>query len=1387
MSQGGGGTTTDDFYDQCDVMAGPDGMEMWVKQDLFQAARENNWIFSTVRNNDPEGTVRELDELVLDDEIGIDEDYGNDVEDMVFPEGDEMDFDRELLMASAKIQSKYIMEFENDNVYIPKSNFCSISAMNKFLELQGRGKNILSTVGVSPYKLSYKKLLVKLVKTCLPCNCLVVDKEKKCSKECIDNKIKLYKSDINYFDDKNNFESNNEDKFRPAIYKCRVKDGKTIMKKYTKLKDNNTKLAIGLFYIDNPDKSWHAFVIKDKTKLCADDLKIRLSTAQPLNIEYTKMRKYVQKVPKEFILTWDCETYIDTIDYARARNGKVYVLYVYAVRGQLSNIKTRENIGPPILVTYKTTEKKNDHNVMERFFDEVCKICVKNKITEINAYAYNSSRFDSLFCTDLKNVKYGRMIKIGNTIKSASIESSGIKIKLLDLLPFCLSSLDTACKTFKTEIKKQKFEIANKTSLWYTINMNREGYNDILNLPKIYDILKGTPKKSCCKHHMYFDNVVIYRYAVEEARNSLMINNEKCYRCELVKAVKDIRSGYKDWMTYLKFDVDSLQSLIYKVEDMYLDIGFSITNFVGLPGVAFDVMHSYCYNLAKCYIPKDPSYIRLCREMYYGGRTIFFHSHWDSKLKPGVRWDSDQRQYLNDINEVIYKDIYDDYLVCLDMNSLYPSVMFLAGFPTGKPYLITPEIDWMNKKHYIVKVDVEIPNIRYAIHPVRQGGGLIYPSNQTITGTYNDVDLREMLRDGYKVVKFHHGVYFENSDKIFSNLVELLYNKRSEYKALHPDNPEQAKEYIMKIVLNAMYGKFAEMIRNETLFFDKKGLLKYVKKIFKGSDKWMYNCCKDAQKNLDYDPVELCKKAKVDMVLRGNQYMVSKRLENPRVSKPCYIAGYVTAYSRRLMNELIRKVGPENIFASDTDSLYMRRSVMDKADLKFTNDLGGFKNDYGEGNLITKARFLDIKRAYLEFSKEIKSEFLDKFGNVHPACIDPITEEVNKGVPYFAKTFKFKFTGLNFRDVKNISNALQPENRAISLALFNDEKGKKSLELYNNLMENMNALAEEFINRSSKDDQSLKEPIKFMIRNLTKLNLSIRLDNKEIGFLVTPEKRGQWINREYYSLGFDMTKEEKYIVTGDYIGELKRSFEKLSKISYGFSSNGYFRSNRLVIYPSYYKYLYLCNSYKVRGTRINFPSTHPLVKEFNEAEDQYKIIMDVGREFTDMVKNFNKTKIIDKDRYNYLCNLIKYFNNDLKNNDKQEEINILNLSDVIIDRRVDCKYPLPEKETKIKSYEKKVIDSDYYIYIEGEVPKAIDYESGYKIYYMQKDFKGKKQYYEPHMINVKQNPVELDETNLYPIIMVSDKYTKIFGNNNMDVNQTLKLYNTIKMHIENIK
>jgi DNA polymerase type B, organellar and viral. len=523
-----------------------------------------------------------------------------------------------------------------------------------------------------------------------------------------------------------------------------------------------------------------------------------------------------------------------------------------------------------------------------------------------------------------------------------------------------------------------------------------------------------------------------------------------------IKELEDIKT-YKDWQKYLSFDVRSLSNLIFNVDAMYNDFGFSITNYVGLPGIAMDMMNSYCYNLSKLYVPSDPSMVELCHASIKGGRVVHFKAEWDSPIDE--------------------KGNFEDYLICIDMNSLYPSAMFACGFPVGKPELVPKEElesgDWIKHPHFLGEFEVTIPNIRYAIHPYKsEKGALLYPSNQTVIDVYNDVDVREMIKDGY-TVKMRKGIYWKKSSKIFSELVNMIFNRRSEYKSMNPDDPDYNKEYICKILLNSMFGKFNETIKSLVRFFtgDEEEMKKTINKMSRVTQ------------------------------MENKQYRINETLKVPRISKPTYIAGYVTAYSRAICNEIFRAVGPEKIFYSDTDSLYMKFSDFNKAKLNCSNGLCGFKNDYGDGVMITKARFLDIKRCYFEFRTRVDSECFDKWGKHRLSCKDPITKEVNKGEPYYVKTFKFKYTGINFKDIVT-SSALEPDNKLYSTS--------KTYEVYNKIMENTSKLVDKFIeNNKNNIGKNVKEldNIKFIMKRFKKNGHSVTINLGEFAFVVTREKK----------------------------------------------------------------------------------------------------------------------------------------------------------------------------------------------------------------------------------------------------------------------------------------
>ena len=134
--------------------------------------------------------------------------------------------------------------------------------------------------------------------------------------------------------------------------------------------------------------------------------------------------------------------------------------------------------------------------------------------------------------------------------------------------------------------------------------------------------------------------------------------------------------------------------------------------------------------------------------------------------------------------------------------------MYKFPFPVGMCYPIAKEGSLVEKieqfkdylfsmeyPHYIIEVTMDAGNIRYPIHPYKTiKNNLLYKSN-VFTGVYNEVDVREMIRDGYKVVEIKKGIYWKRSEKIFSHLIKKLYDKRKEQK-----KNGDSREYITKII-----------------------------------------------------------------------------------------------------------------------------------------------------------------------------------------------------------------------------------------------------------------------------------------------------------------------------------------------------------------------------------------------------------------------------------------------------------------------------------------------------------------------------------------------------------------------------------------------------------
>lgn len=529
------------------------------------------------------------------------------------------------------------------------------------------------------------------------------------------------------------------------------------------------------------------------------------------------------------------------------------------------------------------------------------------------------------------------------------------------------------------------------------------------NMKIIQSIIDGTTNKSieCRTTDICYIFKDTYPFVLSSLKNAL-----KTFKCVTQKLDFEI-AGFTlqqyqnttEWRKYLEYDVKGLAELVIKYEEGLKDYGESITTCLGSSSLAWKILRKTCIWSDSLYIPKTPSLIKFMRESCYGGRVLHWKKHFQADKT--------------------------DKMISLDYNSLYPSAMMRFPYPVGECSLIeNPEtFDIFNTqaRHYIIEAEIDAGNIRYPIHPYRdEKNNLIYKSN-LFSGVYNDVDIKEMVRDGYQIKKIKRGVYWNQSVKIFSHLIEKLYEKRKIYKANN-----DSREYMIKIILNSMYGKFLEVITTSSV----------------------------------YNEPNLGVKIISAKMLKNKQIEYITELDNPIVRKPTYIAGYILAYARKLMNEYIDTIGRENIWYQDTDSIYTKLSCV--KNIKLGTGLCQMKNDYGDNKYIDKAYFIDLKRYLLIF---------------------------NDG------SAKAKFLGLNFRTEEWAGEQID----------FTDEtKIKKVEQLFKDLLKGKTVSVEQ--------------------DKWKRTGLNVCIDSKNIAYSIDPKKRGDWDNDEFYPKGYCKNLPEKIII-----------------------------------------------------------------------------------------------------------------------------------------------------------------------------------------------------------------------------------------------------------------
>jgi hypothetical protein len=363
------------------------------------------------------------------------------------------------------------------------------------------------------------------------------------------------------------------------------------------------------------------------------------------------------------------------------------------------------------------------------------------------------------------------------------------------------------------------------------------------------------------------------------------------------------------------------------------------------------------------------------------------------------------KSYYGGRTEAFNRGLIKDYFY-YDFNSLYPSIMHDEKFPDPN----TMRVNFKNDYKYIrlfegtSDIDISCPDdIDIPILPVRTSTGKVIFPTGNIRGFYTHIEIREAVKIGYKINCIYKTIYFTDDCSPFKDFIDDLYSIRLIYKK--ENNP---MEYIVKIIMNSLYGKFGQ---------------KFLEK-----DNWVH--CSTLSEE------ELNKYYKVE---RKDEYMrVTKDSEPSGFCFPIW-ASYVSAYGRIKLYKEIIKHKPAYV---DTDSILIDHEI------EQSTELGKLKLEMKiKKGIIVRPKF------YALVDKDNKEYVKVKGLGVHLTYLNFEGVLVNKRVDY-TKFSKFKEAlrrGL-------IPNQIIPTHKEFSIedekrkwpSLFDASKMQNSKPLYYN-------------------------------------------------------------------------------------------------------------------------------------------------------------------------------------------------------------------------------------------------------------------------------------------------------------------------------------------------
>lgn len=475
------------------------------------------------------------------------------------------------------------------------------------------------------------------------------------------------------------------------------------------------------------------------------------------------------------------------------------------------------------------------------------------------------------------------------------------------------------------------------------------------NIESFMEFCKKNPNSTLYFHNLKFDGEFIIHYLFnhgfvhikdrKEKRNNsfttLISDMGLFYSMEIYFEVK----GKKTKKVTI---IDSLKILNMSVEQVAKSFGLPISKLE----LDYDTPREIGYQLKdyeKDYITNDVKIMALALDVLFkqglesmtagsNGLKDFKTTHsvrrYD-RMFPELNYkvDKDMRQaykggftYLNPI----YKEKDVGSGVVLDVNSLYPSVMYKEPMPIGEPILFQGE--YKEDKVYPLYIQMlscsfklkpgKIPTIQIKGSHFIENEYLESSNDEIITLVLSNIDLKLFLEQ-YEVTELSYecGWKFKAMNGIFSDYIDKWIKVKNEATI----SGNKGMRALAKVMLNSLYGKFATSLDVQSKYpYLEDGIVKY------------YLGEKDTKKGL-YLPVGI--------------FITS------------YARNKTIRTSQAIKDYSIKKYGKDMYIYSDTDSIHTLLPIEELKQFCEIDDveLGKWKHE----STFSKARFVRQK-CYLE-------------------------------------------------------------------------------------------------------------------------------------------------------------------------------------------------------------------------------------------------------------------------------------------------------------------------------------------------------------------------------------------------------------------------------------